>query len=117
MALLAETVEIEAARAVHCPLHGERFSRLTPHLYRVTTLPYHLGRGWRTWHSRQYIMAMDAVFPFDRWPAEEIVEPDDSVRFVLKDGTEVLRLPPPPPIYDYETGGFTGKYVPRRPWR
>jgi len=29
-------------------------------------------------------------FPRDRWPAEEIVESDDSVRFVLKDGTEVL---------------------------
>jgi len=33
---------------------------------------------------------MDANFPRDRWPAEEIVESDDSVRFVLKDGTEVL---------------------------
>jgi hypothetical protein len=51
---------------------------------------------------------MDASFSFYRWPAEEIVEPDDSVRFVLRDGTEVLRVPPPPPppIYDYETGEF-----------
>jgi hypothetical protein len=80
-------------------------------------LTYHLDPDWREWHSPQYIKAMDASFPPDRWPAEEIVGPDESVRFVLKDGTEVLYVPPPPPIYDYETGEFTGEYVRRRPWR
>jgi hypothetical protein len=110
-------VEIEAARAVRCPVHGERFTKLAPALYRVITHPYHLGKDWRKWHSRQYIKAMDASFPLDRWPAGEIVEPDDSVRFVLKDGTEVLYVPPPPPIYDYNTDEPTGEYVRRRPWR
>jgi hypothetical protein len=89
-------VEIEAARAVRCPLHGERFSRLAARPFHVITHPYHLGRDWRKWHSLQYIKAMDASFPADRWPAEEIVGPDDSVRFVLKDGTEVLYVPPHP---------------------
>jgi hypothetical protein len=48
--------------------------------------------------------AMEASFPPDRWPAEEMVGPNDSVRFVLKDGTGVLRVPSPPPIYDYQAG-------------
>src|SRR5215472_7098207 len=37
-------VEIEAARAVRCPVHGERFTEVAPHAYRVITNPYHLGR-------------------------------------------------------------------------
>jgi hypothetical protein len=60
-------VEIEAARAVRCPLHGERFSKLALNPYRVITLPYHLSSDWRKWHSQQYIRAMDASFPPDRW--------------------------------------------------
>jgi hypothetical protein len=30
------------------------------------------------------------------------------VRFVLKDGTEIHRLPPPEPVYDYNTGEIIG---------
>jgi hypothetical protein len=30
------------------------------------------------------------------------------VRFVLKDGTEVHRLPPPGPVYDYHSGKIIG---------
>ena len=55
-----------------------------------------LGEIGEKWHSPQSIKAMDASFPPDRWPAEEVVGPDDSVRFVLKDGTEVLYVPPHP---------------------
>jgi hypothetical protein len=42
--------------------------------------------------------------PPDLWPAKKIVEPDGTVRFVLKDGTEIHRLPPPEPVYDYTSG-------------
>ena len=31
--------EIEAAKAVRCPLHGERFKELAPTIYRVIRLP------------------------------------------------------------------------------
>jgi hypothetical protein len=51
---------------------------------------------------------MDASFPSDRWPATKIVEPDGAVRFVLKDGTEIHRLPPPGPVYDYNSGEIIG---------
>ena len=50
-----------------------------------------------TSHSPQYVKAMDASFPQDRWPATKIVEPDGAVRFVLKDGTEIHRMAPPDP--------------------
>jgi len=33
-----------------------------------------------------------------------VEEPDGAVRFVLKDGTEIHRLPPPDLVYDNETG-------------
>jgi hypothetical protein len=51
---------------------------------------------------------MDASFPPDRWPATKIVEPDGAVRFVLKDGTEIQRLPPSDPVYDYDSGEIIG---------
>lgn len=38
------------------------------------------------------------------------------MRFVLKDGTEIHRLPPPTPLYDYNSGelvGFDEGYAPR----
>ena len=108
--------EIEAAKAVKCPLHGEKFTRLAPTIYRAMKIPQHLDPAWRKWRSPQYIKAMDASFPPDRWPAQEIVEPDDSVRFVLKDGTEIYRLPPPEPVYDYASGelaGFVEGYPPK----
>jgi hypothetical protein len=47
---------------------------------------------------------MEASFPPDRWPASKVREPDGTMRFVLKDGTEIHRLPPPEPVYDYNTG-------------
>jgi hypothetical protein len=56
---------------------------------------------------------MEASFPRDLWPASEIVEPDGSVRFVLKDGTEIHRLPPPVLVYDYDTGKPCGWSGPR----
>ena len=93
--------EIEAARAVFCPLHGERFRELAATIYRVIRLPPHLEPDWRSWRSPQYIKAMDASFPPDRWPAQKIVEPDGTVRFVLKDGTEIHRLHPEPEILEY----------------
>ena len=100
--------EREAARAVLCPVHGRRFSRLAPGIYRPVYLPDHLDPAWRDRHSARYIKAMDASFPPDRWPATKIVEPDGTVRFVLKDGTEILQLPPPEPVYDYHSGQLAG---------
>ena len=46
--------------------------------------------------------AMDSSFPPDRWPATKIVEPDGAVRFVLKDGTKIQRMAPPPEILEYK---------------
>ncbi len=100
--------ETEAARAVLCPVHGRRFSGLAPTIYRPIYLPEHLDPAWRDRHSARYIKAMDASFPGDRWPATKVVEPDGAVRFVLKDGTEIHRLPPPEPVYDYDSGELAG---------
>lgn len=72
---------------------------------------------WR-WRSPQYIKAMEASFPSDRWPAQEIVDSDSGVRFVLKDGTVIHRISPPPSVYDLDTGkpcgrlGRNGKILP-----
>jgi hypothetical protein len=66
--------EIKAARAVHCPLHGERFLKLAPTVYRAIRLPAHLDRANWSWFSAQYIKAMEASFPPDRWPATEVTE-------------------------------------------
>jgi hypothetical protein len=92
--------EMEAVAAVSCPIHGKRFKHFAD-TYRAICVPTHLDPNWRTWHSPQYVKAMDASFPHDRWPATRIVEPDGVVRFVLKDGTEIHRLPPPDPVYGY----------------
>lgn len=100
--------EIEAARAVRCPIHGERSNRLAPGTYRARQFPQHLDPAWRTWHSSQYIKAMDASFPPDRWPTTGVVEPDGSTRFLLKDGTEIYREPPHEPVYDYVSREIIG---------
>ena len=100
--LLELRAETEAAKSVLCPLHGERFSKVAPHFYRVIHLPVHLDPSWRKRRSPQCIKAMEASFPSQRWPATKIVEPDGVVRFVLKDGTEIHRLAPPPEILEYK---------------
>ncbi len=108
--------EIESAKAVQCPLHGKRFSGIAPHIYRVIDVPLHLHPHWRTSRSPQYIKAMEASFPPDRWPAIQIVEPNGGVRFVLKDGMEIHRVRPPDPVYDYNSGevvGFNEGYPPK----
>jgi hypothetical protein len=89
--------ERDAASGVLCPVHGQRFSRFAgPLIYgEVNPLPTHLHLSWQS-RSPQYVKAMAASFPSDRWPATKIVEPDGAVRFVLKDGTEILRLDPTP---------------------
>jgi hypothetical protein len=112
--------EIEAAKAVRCPIHGNRFSKLAPTIYIATQFrqPTHLHPERWKGASRQYVKAMEASFPPDRWPAQEIVDPDDGVRFVLKDGTEIHRIWPPPLVYDLDTGqpcgrlGRNGKILP-----
>jgi hypothetical protein len=93
--------EIEAAQAVKCQLHGDRFRQLAPQMYRAIKVPVHLDSGWRAWRSPQYVKAIDASFTSDLWPAEKIVEPDGAARFVLKDGREIHRIPAPEKIYDY----------------
>ena len=100
--------EMEAVAAVSCPIHGKRFKHFADTVYRAIRVPPHLDPHWRTCHSPQYVKAMDASFPPDRWPATKIVEPDGAVRFVLKDGTEIQRLPPPDPVYDYDSGEIIG---------
>ena len=92
--------EIEAARGVLCPLHGERFRDPPPTIYRVIEVPAHLSRAGWSGHSPQYIKAMEASFPPDRFPAGRVDKPDGGVRFVLKDGTEIHRIAPPPEILD-----------------
>ncbi|MFZ1133783.1 MAG: hypothetical protein WAN69_02475 [Candidatus Korobacteraceae bacterium] len=52
---------------------------------------------------------MEASFPPDRWPAQEIVEADESVSLVLKEGTVIHRIAPPYLIYDLETGKPCGR--------
>jgi hypothetical protein len=112
--------EIEAATAVRCPIHGARFSRLAPMIYVAAQYrqPAHLHPERRKWRSPQYIKAMDASFPPDRWPAQKFVDPDYGMRFVLKDATEIHRISPPVLIYDLATGkpcgriGRDGKILP-----
>ena len=101
--------ERDAVSGVLCPIHGQRFSSFAgPLIYGEIILPLHLDPRWRTRHSPQYVKAMDASFPSDRWPTTTIVEPDGSVRFVLKDGTELYRSPSPEPVYDYNSGEIIG---------
>jgi hypothetical protein len=110
------SVEREAVAAVTCRIHGKRFQKFAGTVYRSVNLPTHLDADWRPWRSPQYVKAMDASFPSDRWPAAKVTEPDGAVRFVLKDGTEILRLPPPEPVYDYGSGklaGFLEGYPPK----
>ena len=99
---LALKAEIEAAEAVRCPIHGNRFSALAPTIFIAAQYrkPTHLNPARWKWRSPQYIKAMDASFPPDRWPAQEIVEPDGEVRFVLKDATVIHRISQPPVVYD-----------------
>jgi len=107
--------EIEAARAVLCPLPGERFSKPAPTIYRALKQATHLDPSRWSGHSPQYVKAMEASFPSDRWPATKIVEPGGATRFVLKDGTEIHRLPPPVPVYDYQSGKIIGVLEDDRP--
>jgi hypothetical protein len=94
--------EMEAVAAVTCRIHGKRFKSFAGRVYRHIYIPTHLDPHWRTLHTPQYLKAMDASFPPDRWPATKIVEPDGAVRFVLKDGTEIHRLDPPEEILEYK---------------
>ena len=80
--------EMDAVSGVLCPVRGERFSRFAgPLIYGEIILPLYLDLHWRSRHSPQYVRAMDVSFPPDRWPATEVIEPDGTRRFVLKDGT------------------------------
>jgi hypothetical protein len=81
---------------------------MAPTIYRACKIPQHLDPAWRKWRSPRYIKSMEASFPPDRWPAKKIVELDGTVRFVLKDGTEIHRLPPSEPVYDHHSGKVIG---------
>jgi hypothetical protein len=110
--------EVESARSVLCPLHGERFAKVAPAIWRVVDLPAHLNQAdWKR-HSAHYVRAMKSSFPPDRFPAARVEGADGSIRFVLKDGVEIHRIGPPTEVYDYDTGklvghaGPTGRFVP-----
>jgi hypothetical protein len=96
--------ELDAAKAVRCPLHGARFSKLAREIYRAgrNVRPAHLQpESCLAWRSDRYIKALKASFPPDRWPPKKVIEADGSVRFLLKDGTEIHRIGPPPEILEY----------------
>lgn len=103
--------EIEAAKAVRCPIHGNRFSEVAPTIYIAAQYRQAAHLHPERWEgaSRQYIKAMEASFPPDRWPAQEVVEADESVSFVLKDGTVIHRIAPPALVYDLHTGKPSGR--------
>jgi hypothetical protein len=106
--------EIEAATAVRCSIHGVRFSRMAFMIYVAAQYrqPTHQNPDLWKWRSPQYIKAIEASFPPDRWLAREIVEPDGGVRFVLKDRTVIHRISPPPLVYDLDTGEPCGRSSP-----
>jgi hypothetical protein len=93
------SAEREAVKAALCPIHGLRFARFAPFIYRPERRPTHLREEEWNCHSAQYIRAMRASFPLDLWPATEIRETDGTARFVLKDGTEILRTRTEPPQF------------------
>ena len=99
--------EREAVASVTCPIHGKRFKNFAGGVYNPVYVPTHLTPSWRSWHSPQYVKAMDVSFPPDRWPATEVIEPDGTHRFVLKDGTEISRVEPTP-VYNYHSGELAG---------
>ena len=51
-----------------------------------------------------------SILPPDRWPATEITESDGTLRFVLKDGTEIHRIGILAQVYDYQTGRLVGHF-------
>jgi hypothetical protein len=95
--------EREAAKSVLCPLHGDHFTKFAPYVWRPHGRPTHLEPQLWSWHPEQYIKAEKASFPSDRWPAKELTDPDRTIRYVLKDGTEMFRIELQP-VYDEETG-------------
>jgi hypothetical protein len=101
--LLDIRAEREAAKAVLCPLHGARFTEFAACVWRPQGRPTHLEPQHWSWHSEQYVKAMKASFPPDHWPAEEVTDPDGTIRYVLKEGTEIHRIELQP-AHDYETG-------------
>jgi len=114
--VLVLKAEIAAAEAILCPLHGVRFSKPAPTIFAAPQFirPAHLQpESWLQSHSEQYVKALKASFPPDRWPATEVTGLDGSVQFLLKDGTEVHGIPPPPDLYDYQTGKLIGRLSPR----
>jgi uncharacterized small protein (DUF1192 family) len=108
---LALKAEIEAAKAVRCPIHGDRFSQLAPMIYVAAQFrqPTHLHPERWKWRSPQYVKAMEASFPPDRWSAQEIVDSDGGLRLLLKDRTVIHRISPPPVVYDIDTGEPCGR--------
>ena len=47
-------------------------------------------------------------------PAEKVEEPDGAACYLLKDGTEIHRIAPPPEVFEYVTGKPIGRAGPRR---
>src|SRR5215472_2943403 len=97
--------EREAVTSVTCQIHGKRFKHIEGDI--SIPFPTHFYPNWRTWRSPQYVKAMDASFPPDRWPATEVTESDGTHRYVLKDGTEIFRVEPTP-VYSYQSGELVG---------
>lgn len=81
--------EREAVASVLCPLHGKRFTAFRWPPFQ-STRPGHWKAMWEN-NSAQYRRAIAASFPRYRWPAVGLIDNTDTLRFVLKDGSEVGR--------------------------
>ena len=79
-------VEQQIAARVKCPLHGERFKRMTFFVYVSQWLREKRQTLMQTHHSEQYRRAWFAGFPPELWPAQELLN-NEPTALLLKDGT------------------------------
>jgi hypothetical protein len=86
-------IEMEIARKVQCPLHGERFKPLF-HIYVPKWLRERSMEHLDRFHSEQYRKAWFAGFPPNLWPAEEEESEEGRIFLKLKNGTRLLAYEP-----------------------
>jgi hypothetical protein len=87
-------IEVEIAKRLRCPLHGERF-RPRAFIYASEWLREKRQAALWTHRSEQYRKAWFAGFPQHLWPAVEEENHDGQIFLVLKDGSRLLASEPP----------------------